>query len=259
MSLIASLSAVALWAGLLAAPDSAGADRRILVLSKTAGFRHDSIPDGIALVQRLGAEEGFSVDATEDVDRFTDEGLAPYDALIFLSTTGNVFDAAQKAAFQRYIQRGGGFVGVHSATNTEQSWPWYVTLVGASFASHPAIQPAALRVADGTHASTRRLPPVWSRTDEWYDFLANPRGQVHVLLTLDEASYTGGGMGVDHPIAWCRYFDGGRSWYTALGHTRASYAEPLFTEHLRGGIRFAAGYSDCDERRARALAPRPSR
>lgn len=253
------LAAAALWAAILAAPPPPGADRRVLVFSKTAGFRHDSIPDGIALVRRLGAEEGFSVDATEDSGRFTDAGLAPYDALVFLSTTGDLFDSSQKAAFQRYVRSGGGFVGVHSATNTEQSWPWYMTLVGASFASHPAIQSAALRVADGQHVSTRLLPAIWTRTDEWYDFLANPRDQVHVLLTLDESSYAGGGMGADHPIAWCRYFDGGRSWYTALGHTRESYAEPLFAEHLGGGIRFAAGYPDCDGRRPRELAPRPTR
>lgn len=253
------LAAATLGAVLLASPPQPATDRRVLVFSKTAGFRHDSIPDGIALVRRLGAEGGFSVDATEDAGRFTDAGLAPYDALIFLSTTGGLFDAAQKAAFQRYVRAGGGFVGVHAATNTEQDWPWYVALVGASFASHPDIQTAALRVADPRHVSTRHLPAVWTRTDEWYDFLANPRDHVQVLLILDEASYSGGAMGADHPIAWCRYFDGGRSWYTALGHTRESFAEPLLAEHVRGGIRFAAGYPDCDERRPREIAPRPDR
>ncbi len=185
------LAAATLWAVILASPPQPATDRRVLVFSKTAGFRHDSIPDGIALVRRLGAEEGFSVDATEDAGRFTDAGLARYDALIFLSTTGAVFDAAQRAAFQRYVRAGGGYVGVHSATNTEQDWPWYMALVGASFASHPDIQTAALRVADARHVSTRHLPEVWTRTDEWYDFRANPRDHVQVLLTLDEASYSG--------------------------------------------------------------------
>jgi type 1 glutamine amidotransferase len=156
-------------------------------------------------------------------------------------TTGDVLDDSQQAAFERYIQAGNGFVGVHSATDTEYDWAWYGGLVGAYFASHPDIQTAAVQREDSTHPSTVSLPDLWVRTDEWYNFQTNPRdnGDIHVLASLDEASYAGGRMG-DHPIAWYRSYDGGRAWYTAGGHTSESYAEPLFLAHLQGGIEYAA-------------------
>jgi cytochrome c len=229
--------------------------RRVLVYSKTAGFRHDSIPDGIAAIRRLGAERGFAVEATEDSAVFEDARLAPYAAVVFLCTTGDVLEEGQQAAFQRYIEKGRGFVGVHSAADTEYDWPWYGGLVGAYFKSHPAVQPATIRIADSVHPSTRGLPTLWDRADEWYNFQSNPRERVHVLAALDETTYSGGEMGSDHPIAWCRFYDGGRSWYTALGHTRESYAEPLFLEHLLGGIQFAAGFPE-DCRTTRSLSPR---
>ncbi len=231
--------------------------RRVLVFSKTSGFRHDSIPDGIAAIRRIGEQNGFEVDATEDGSVFEDGFLAGYDAVVFLLTTGHVLEGAGQAAFQHYIARGGGFVGVHSAADTEYDWPWYGELVGAYFAGHPAIQSAAVTVTDRVHSSTRGLPERWVRTDEWYNFRDNPRGRAHVLARLDEGTYSGGTMGGDHPISWCRFYGGGRTFYTAMGHTRESYTEPLFLEHLAGGIRFAAGYPECEERsRARALAPR---
>jgi len=213
----------------------------VLVFSKTSAFRHDSIPDGIAAIQTLGAENGFAVDSTEDAARFTDAELARYKVVVFLSTTGDILDDAQKAAFERYIRSGGGFVGVHSASDTEYRWAWYGRLVGAYFADHPEIQPAAVHVEDRTHPSTTDLPATLQRTDEWYNLRSNPRGAVHVLATLDEVTYSGGKMGSDHPIAWCQAIDGGRSWYTAMGHTSESYAEPLFRLHLLGGIESAAG------------------
>lgn len=213
----------------------------VLVFSKTTGFRHDSIPAGIAVIEALGAEGGFVVESTEDAARFTDRELARYRAVVFLSTTGDVLDAAGKAAFERYIRFGGGFAGIHSASDTEYRWPWYGRLVGAWFASHPAVQPAAVRVADPRNPATQGLPAVWARTDEWYNFRSNPRGTVHVLATLDEASYEGGAMGADHPIVWCREIDGGRSWYTGMGHTAESYSEPLFRLHILAGIEVAAG------------------
>ena len=213
----------------------------VLVFSKTSAFRHDSIPDGIAAIQTLGAENGFAVDSTEDAARFTDAELARYKVVVFLCTTGDILDTDQKAAFERYIRSGGGFVGIHSASDTEYQWAWYGRLVGTYFASHPQIQPATVRIEDLGHASTEGLPVTWQRTDEWYNFQSNPRGAVHVLATLDEATYSGGKMGVDHPIAWCHEIDGGRSWYTAMGHTSESYAELLFRLHLLGGIESAAG------------------
>ena len=214
---------------------------KILVFSKTAGFRHDSIPDGVGALRGLGAENNFAVDATEDAAAFTDANLAQYRAVVFLSTTGEVLDVSQQAAFERFIRRGGGYAGVHSASDTEYDWPWYGGLVGAYFRDHPAIQRAVVRVEEPAHPSTEALPTAWERTDEWYNFSSNPRGGAHVLATLDEATYMGGGMGADHPIAWCRRYDGGRAWYTGGGHTRESYGEPLFRRHLLGGIQFAAG------------------
>lgn len=213
----------------------------VLVFSETSAFRHDSIPDGIAAIQKLGKEHGFAVYSTEDSARFADAELARYRVVVFLSTTGNILDDAQKASFERYIRAGGGFVGIHSASDTEYGWAWYGRLVGAYFASHPQIQRAVVRIEDLGHASTEGLPAVWERTDEWYNFRSNPRDHVHVLAALDEASYSGGKMGADHPIAWCQEIDGGRSWYTAMGHTKESYAEPLYRLHLLGGIESAAG------------------
>lgn len=219
----------------------------VLVFSKTAGFRHDSIADGIAAIQALGRENGFAVDATEDAGRFTDADLASYQAVIFLNTTGDVLAAEQERAFERYIRGGGGFVGIHAAADTEYGWAWYGDLVGAYFDSHPAIQEAEIHVADRVHPATSHLAARWQRRDEWYNYRRNPRAQVHVLATLDEGSYTGGKHGFDHPIAWCHDYDGGRSWYTGGGHTRASFGEPLFLQHILGGIEYAAGVvaADC--------------
>jgi len=227
-----------------AAAQTPGARFAVLVFSKTTAFRHDSIPQGIAAVEALGAEHGFAVDSTEDAARFSDANLARYNAVIFLNTTGDVLDADQKAAFERYIRSGGGFVGVHSASDTEYRWPWYGRLVGTWFASHPQIQRATVHVADPGHHSTKGLPAAWERTDEWYNFRSNPRDAVQVLATVDEKTYSGGAMGADHPIAWCQQVDGGRSWYTAMGHTKESYAEPLFRLHLLAGIESVAGAAD---------------
>jgi cytochrome c len=213
----------------------------VLVFSKTTGFRHDSIPQGIAAIEALGAENGFAVETTEDAARFSDAVLARYKVVVFLNTTGDVLDTGEKAAFERYIRSGGGFVGIHSASDTEYGWPWYGRLVGTWFASHPQIQRATIHIANPDNPSMRGLPALWERTDEWYNFRGNPRGAVQILATLDEATYSGGAMGADHPISWCQTIDGGRSWYTAMGHTKESYDEPLFRLHLLGGIESAAG------------------
>lgn len=229
------------------APLSAAAhDFRVLLFSKTTGFRHDSIPAGIAAIQQLGAENDFDVFATEDSTAFTAANLAQFDVVIFLNTTGNVLDVAQQTAFQQYIQSGKGWVGVHSASDTEQTWPWYGQLVGAYLRDHHAIQPGTVLALDRAHPSTSPLPERWVHTDEWYNFQTNPRGTVHVLATLDESTVVGGTMGHDHPIAWCREFDGGRTWYTAMGHTAGTYSEPEFRAHLLGGIRWAAGHTPGD-------------
>jgi type 1 glutamine amidotransferase len=209
---------------------------RVLLFSRTAGYRHASIPAGI---DAIGAELAgqAEVDATEDAAAFTRANLARYRAVVFLNTSGPVLDAGQKAAFEAYIRAGGGFAGVHCAAATEDGWPFYRDLVGAQFQAHPPVQPATVRVEDPDHPATVGLPRVWPRIDEWYDFRTNPRGAVRVLLTVDESSYDGGATGADHPLAWCR----ARSFYTALGHTVESYAEPELRAHLAGGIRYAAG------------------
>ncbi len=212
---------------------------RLLVFSKTGGFRHASIKDGKIALQKLATEHNFAVDFTEDSTVFNDANLAHYDAVVFLLTTGEVLNDSQQAAFERYIRAGGGYVGIHSATDTEYTWSWYGGLVGAYFDrihGHSKVVQATVHVVDRTHPSTVMLPALW-----WYNFASNPSGRVHVLLTVDEKTYKGGVMGANHPIAWYHEYDGGRAWYTAMGHTSESYYEPLFLAHLWGGITYAVG------------------
>jgi type 1 glutamine amidotransferase len=230
-------------------PASADGEFRVLVFSKTVGFRHGSIDDGIALVQSLGTANGFAVDTTEDAADFNSANLSQYAVVIWLSTTGDVLDDAQQAAFEAYIQNGGGWVGVHAATDCEYGWPWYGGLIGGNawFQSHPSIQTATLNVEDATHESTVELPASFSIQDEWYNFQNNPRPSVNVLVTIDESSYDAGAdaMGDDHPISWYHEYDGGRAWYTALGHRDQTFADSRFQSHLLGGIQWAAGVCRC--------------
>ncbi|MFG3704036.1 ThuA domain-containing protein [Micromonospora sp. NPDC047670] len=225
---------------------AADAPYDVLVFSKTAGFRHDSIAVGTQAIRDLGAANNFTVTATEDAAQFTTANLARYEAVVFLNTTGDVLDAAQQGAFESYIGSGGGFVGVHAAADTEYGWSFYGNLVGAYFASHPHIQQANVKVEHRGHAATAHLPQTWTRTDEWYNYQTNARSTARVLATLDESSYSGGSMGADHPHSWCKTHSGGRAFYTGGGHTQASYAEPAFRAHLLGGIRYAAGRSKAD-------------
>lgn len=216
----------------------------VLVFTRTAGFRHDSIGTGVEAIRQLGNTNGFAVVQTEEASTFSDAGLAAYDVVVWLSTTGDVLDTVQQAAFERYIRAGGGWVGVHAAADTEYDWPWYGQLLGgaAYFLIHPVIQTAELNVEQAEHASTSHLPQTFSLQDEWYNFRANPRESVSVLLTLNEMSYTvGEGSMGDHPIAWYHTFEGGRAFYTGLGHRTELYQDAMFTQHLLGGIRWAAG------------------
>ncbi|MFF8572481.1 ThuA domain-containing protein [Streptomyces sp. NPDC015408] len=222
------------------------ADFDVLVFSKTAGFRHDAIPAGIDALRELGGQGGFTVTATEDAAAFTPSGLSGYEAVVFLNTTGDVLNDSQQAAFETYVDSGGGFVGVHAAADTEYDWPYYGRLVGAYFDSHPAIQQATLVTEDRTHPATAHLGATWTRTDEWYNYRANPRPGVHVLQTLDETTYSGGNMGADHPVSWCHSQGAGRSFYTGLGHTAQSYGDPAFRSLLLGAVRYAAGQAPAD-------------
>ncbi|UWE10770.1 ThuA domain-containing protein [Actinacidiphila bryophytorum] len=253
-----SLSAAALFTAAAPAADAAPAPAaagqaaaapfKVLVFSKTTGYRHDSIPAGISAIQQLGQQNNFTVVATEDDTQFTDANLAQYAAVVFLSATGDpVTTQAEKDAFQRYIENGGGYVGIHAASDSGYSWSWYGNLVGAYFKQHPAIQAATVNIEDHTHPSTAGLPNSYTHTDEWYDFQTNPRSAVHVLASVDDSSYSGSTMGADHPTTWCHDFDGGRAWYTGMGHTNESYTEPNFLHLLLGGIQTAAGAvaADC--------------
>lgn len=216
---------------------------RVLVFSKTAGWYHESIPSGIAAIQQMGAENKFRVDTTKNAAYFHDDSLKNYGAVVFLSTTLDVLDREQERAFERYIQSGGGFVGIHAAADTEYDWPWYNKLVGAYFLSHPNdpnVRQATVEVRDTTHIATRGLPLRWERRDEWYNYKSiNP--DIHVLAVLDESTYEGGENGENHPIAWYHEYDGGRAFYTGGGHTEESFREPLFLWHILGGIRYALG------------------
>lgn len=212
----------------------------VLVFSKTEGYRHSSIPAGRAALEALGAEQGFRVIATEDAAAFTETGLQDIAVVVFLNTTGDVLDERQQVALQQYVRSGGGFVGVHAASDTEYDWDWYGELVGARFRSHPEVQEARLRVHNRQHPATAGLPDTWVREDEWYNFNALQPG-IEVLIEIDEASYSGGENGEYHPVAWYREFDGGRSFYTAMGHTKDTWSEPFFLQHLLGGITWAAG------------------
>ncbi|MBS1502728.1 MAG: ThuA domain-containing protein [Bacteroidetes bacterium] len=213
---------------------------KVLVFSKTAGFHHESIAVGIPAIIKLGQENNFDVDTTTDASKFTYDNLKQYAAVIFLSTTGTVFNDAEQEAFKKYIESGGGFVGIHAATDTEYGWPWYGDLVGAYFKSHPKQQEATLHVVDRKFIATRHLPAEWKRFDEWYNYKYIAKG-LHVLITIDEKSYTGGENGDYHPMSWYHSYDGGRAFYTELGHTDESYSDPLYLKHILGGIEYAMG------------------
>lgn len=213
---------------------------RVLVFSKTAGFRHESINAGKSALIKLGKENDFLVDTTENENYFNDDSLKNYSAVIFLSTTGNILNSPQQISFERFIQAGGGYVGIHAAADTEYDWPWYGKLVGGYFVSHPAIQEATMDVLDRTHSSTKHLDAKWVHKDEWYNYKdLNP--DVKVLIKLDEKSYTGGANNGNHPIAWYHDYDGGRAFYTGMGHTDEAFSDSKYLKHILGGIQYAIG------------------
>lgn len=211
----------------------------ILVFSLTKGYHHASIADGIIAIKKLGIENGFDVDTTTNVNLFTSENLKKYKALVFLSPTGsNLFSDSQKAAFKQYINNGGGFVGIHAASDCNYEWEWYGKMVGGFFESHPKIQDAKLSIIEPKNKIVKGLPQPWPHKDEWYNFKSfNPT--VKVLIKVDETSYQGGNMKNDHPISWYHKFDGGKVFYTALGHTKECYTDPLFLQHLLAGMKWA--------------------
>lgn len=219
---------------------------RALVISKTSGFRHQSIPEGVVALKKLGEKHRFQVYASEDAGLINDENLERYDVIILMSTTGTIFNAEQKEAFERFVQSGKGVVGIHSATDTEYDWPWYTKLIGGQFNHHPQQQTARMQVVDRNHPATYHLNDKWLRTDEWYEF-KNFNENVNILVQLDETSYEVGerggqqmGMGAVHPISWYHEYDGGRVFYTGLGHVEEAFQDADFLDHLYGGIWYAA-------------------
>lgn len=220
----------------------ANARPKVLVFAKTAGFHHNSIAVGLIAIQKLGAENKFDVDTTTNAEKFNIHNLKKYKAVVFLSTTGDVLNDAQQEAFKKYIEAGGGFMGIHAAADCEYDWPWYGNLVGAYFGGHPAQQVATLNIVDQNNISTKHLPNPWIRKDEWYTFKWIATG-LHELITIDESNYNLGKikpMG-HHPMAWYHEYDGGRAFYTELGHTDESFTDPLYLKHILGGIEYAMG------------------
>jgi len=241
LSALACTCSLALSGFSQAAPPPA--QRSILVFSKSAGFRHDSIPVGRKAILDMGIDRGWTVSFSED-PRVLEQGhLKAFDAVVFISTTGKFLEKKQEDGLVNFIHHGGGFVGIHAAADAEYDWKWYGQLVGAYFLSHPAQQEATVKIEDTTDASTQGLPNPWRRRDEWYDYRVSPRSNVHVLASLDPTSYSGSKMPGDHPIMWRHEFEGGRSWYTGMGHTQESYGDPLFLKMLAEGIEWACGSS----------------
>ncbi|HEV7713377.1 MAG TPA: ThuA domain-containing protein, partial [Asanoa sp.] len=219
---------------------------KVLVFTKTAGLRRPSIQDGVATIRALAQDNGFTVTASQDAGAFTADNLATFRAVVFLNTTGDILNATQQGAFEAYIKAGGGYVGVHAAAETEPDWPFYQALVGAKVASATGVEAGNVDIADRVHPATETVPRTLTLTEEWYNFTANVRGQSHVLGTVDETSVTGGTMGFDHPITWCKDYQGGRSFYTGLGHSIETYRAAAYTKHLLGGIEWASGVVEGD-------------
>lgn len=213
--------------------------KKILVFSLTKGFHHASIANGLIALQKMASENNLLMDTTTDVNAFSTPNLKQYQALVFLSPTGtNVFSDTQKAALKAYINNGGGFVGIHAATDFCYEWEWYGKMVGAYFEKHPKIQSAKLNIVQPKHKLMKGLPQPWVHTDEWYNF-KNVNPDLQVLIKVDETSYNGGTMKNDHPVSWYHHFEGGRVFYTALGHTKECYTDQVFLNHVLSGLKWA--------------------
>jgi type 1 glutamine amidotransferase len=222
----------------------------VLLFSKTAGWHHESILAGVPAIRALGELHDFKVFWTDDANRvFNDRELAKYKAVIFLCTTGDVLNDQQQAAFERFIKAGGGFVGIHSASDTEYDWPWYTKMVGRMFHIHPAVQTATIQVENPNFPGMDRFAKRFLFTEEWYEFDASRSDKLSYLLSVDEKTYApyakwgpkeGKGMGKFHPVAWFQEYDGGRAFYTALGHLPATFSDQNFMHHIYGGIYWAA-------------------
>lgn len=224
---------------------------KALLITTTKGWHHESLHSGVLAIQQLGIKNYFDVVLFEDPNAFTDKYLEQFKTVIFLNTTGDILDSAQQKVMERFIQSGKGFVGVHSASDTEYDWEWYTRLVGRMFHIHPVIQTARINSMDSAFPGLQGFTNNKLWTDEWYEFGPEKVSDLHYLLTIDESSYDpkvewanrnkkGLGMGKLHPVAWYHTYDGGRSFYTALGHMPSDFSDPAFLNHLYAGIFWAA-------------------
>lgn len=222
---------------------------KALLFTKTAGFHHESINEGVDAIRKLAERHFFAVEWQENASVFNDKKLEEFQVVIFLSTTGDILTDEQQKAFEKFIQSGRGFVGIHAAADTEYEWEWYTKLVGRMFHIHPAIQTAVLKVQDPKFPGMERMPSSWYWTDEWYEYGEEKTKGMNYILTVDEKTFDpkvkwgpreGKGMGDFHPIAWYHNYDGGRSFYTGLGHLPLVFSDPVFLDHLYGGIYWAA-------------------
>ncbi|SDU61457.1 Glucose/arabinose dehydrogenase, beta-propeller fold [Jiangella alkaliphila] len=232
-----------------------GEEAHVLIFTKTTQFRHtEAITQGVPVLQAAFEAAGITSEHTEDSSIFNDEDLSHFDALIMFQASGDPWTAEEKAAMERYQQAGGGIVAIHNSADMRGNYAWWDTLIGSLMPGHAATGsspglPGTVRIEDGVHPSTTHLPQRWERADEWYNFSANVRGTAHVLATMDETTYDPGGnaQGYDHPISWCKPYDGGRAWVTAMGHFGAHYTqEPDFVQHILGGVQWAAGVAEGD-------------
>jgi uncharacterized protein len=223
---------------------------KALLFTKTDGFHHESINEGVTAIKTLAARNNFTVDWQEDAKLFNDKNLEKYQVVIFLNTTGNILNEEQQAAFEKFIKAGKGFVGIHSASDTEYDWAWYTKMVGMMFKIHPQQQTAYLKVEDSNFPGMERFPKKFLWTDEWYEFSTPAKStDLKFLVSVDEKSYDpnakwgtneGKGMGAFHPISWYHPYDGGRAFYTALGHIPLTFSDQTFLDHIYGGIYWAA-------------------
>ena len=233
----------------LAATTLSAQQFKALLVTETGGWHHESIAAAIPAMQGLAKRNAFQLDQYQAGMKLTSEMLAPYDVVVFINTTGDIFDEDEQAAFEKFIQSGKGYVGIHAASDTEYDWPWYTQLVGRMFVIHPVIQTAMLDLKSEKFPGLTRWPERLMWTDEWYEFTPEKTSGLNYLMTVDEKTFnpeadwgrvSGKGMGDFHPISWYHKFDGGRSFYTALGHMPEVYSEKLFLEHVYGGIYWAA-------------------
>lgn len=223
-------------------PDAEDPAAQVLVFTKTEGYRHASISNGLDLLGDLAVDNNFEITATEDSGMFNSDQLAGFDLVIFLNTTGDILDNSQQQAFEAYMKNGGSFMGVHSATDTEYDWPWYGQLVGAYFDGHPEVQQAIIKIKAPSHPSAKHLDAQWNHRDEFYNFRDFDASKFTVILEMDESSYEGGTMGSFHPIAWYGEVQGGKVFYTGLGHTEEAYSDPEFRKHIAGGIEYSLSH-----------------